>query len=165
MPDSFTFCVDHLIDEFERGYVNDPNDPGGETKWGISKRSYPNVDIKNLTREGAVEIYRKDYWQWCNCDEMPLPVALMVFDAAVNQGKGRACCWLQDALGVDVDGHVGPNTLQALGTADLLHVLGTLAGRRATAYMMTPETQRQRFARGWGNRLGHLTVLCAQLAS
>ncbi len=71
---------------YEGGYVNDPNDPGGETNWRISKRAYPNLDIKNLTRDQAIQIYRRDYWDSLECDRFPPLIAIALFDAAVNQG-------------------------------------------------------------------------------
>jgi lysozyme family protein len=70
----------------EGGYVNDPNDPGGETNFGISKRAYPNEDIKNMTKERAIEIYRKDYWNELNLDNVTFPMKLVMFDTAVNMG-------------------------------------------------------------------------------
>lgn len=79
----------------EGGYVNDPRDPGGETKYGISKRSYPNVDIKNLTLEQARAIYREDYWDALKLDGQPWHKALCLFDCAVNQGRAVAVELLQ----------------------------------------------------------------------
>lgn len=75
-----------IIMDIEGGYVMDPNDPGGETKYGISKRSYPNEDIKNLTPERAKEIYLVDYWNMALCNRLPEKLKLIVFDCAVNQG-------------------------------------------------------------------------------
>lgn len=74
----------------EGGYVNDPKDPGGETKFGISKRAYPMLDIKTLKEEDAKLIYFNDYWLKVGCDKMEWPMSLVVFDCAVNQGIGRA---------------------------------------------------------------------------
>jgi lysozyme family protein len=84
----------HFVLEEEGGYVNHPSDPGGETKYGISKRSYPNVDIKNLTKEQAIEIYRKDYWrdEW---ETLGFPLAACMTDTAVNMGMGRAKKFLE----------------------------------------------------------------------
>lgn len=81
---------------FEGGYVNDPADPGGETKYGISKRAYPNVDIRNLTPELAGTIYENDYWGPAGCAQLPPGMALVVFDSAVNCGVQRAVNWLHD---------------------------------------------------------------------
>jgi lysozyme family protein len=80
----------NLVVGIEGGYSNDPADPGGETKFGISKRAYPQVDIANLTLEQAKAIYLRDYWHLCKCDELPADMALLVFDAAVNQGVSAA---------------------------------------------------------------------------
>lgn len=74
----------------EGGYVNDPRDPGGETNWGISKRTYPKVDIKSLTRDGAIAIYQKDFWDAIEGDLLPPIVAFQLLDMAVNQGVDAA---------------------------------------------------------------------------
>ena len=97
----------------EGGYSNDPQDPGGETNFGISKKAYPNLDIKNLTVDQAKAIYQKDYWQVCKCDELASPFDMATFDCAVNQGTGKAIRLLQIALGIDVDGKVGDKTISA----------------------------------------------------
>jgi len=76
--------------KWEGGYANDPNDPGGETKFGICKRSYPELDISKLTLEQAKEIYYKNYWLKSGCDELPYPFNIIVFDTAVNMGRRRA---------------------------------------------------------------------------
>lgn len=95
----------------EGGYVNDPHDPGGETNFGISKRRYPDEDIKNLTVERAGALYRRDYWDANRCGELPAHMALAVFDAAVN--GGAPIRWLQHAVGASVDGVIGPRTIAA----------------------------------------------------
>lgn len=79
------------------GYTNDPTDPGGETKWGISKRAHPTLDIKNLTAEQALDIYAKEYWNVCGCDSIPFPLCVAVFDTAVNCGQSRAVKWAREA--------------------------------------------------------------------
>lgn len=71
------------------GYTNDPVDPGGETKWGISKRAHPSLDIKNLTFTQACEIYYNEYWKPTKCDEKDLALAVATFDTAVNCGVAR----------------------------------------------------------------------------
>lgn len=76
--------------KWEGGYSNDPRDPGGETKYGISKRSYPNEDIKNMTIERATKIYYENYWLKPGCDKLPFPFDIIVFDTAVNLGGRRA---------------------------------------------------------------------------
>ena len=76
--------------KWEGGYSNDPRDPGGETKYGISKRSYPELDISKLTLKQAEEIYYQNYWLKTGCDELPYPFNIVVFDTAVNMGRRRA---------------------------------------------------------------------------
>ncbi len=76
--------------KWEGGYSNDPNDPGGETKYGISKRSYPELDISKLTLKQVKEIYYQNYWLKTGCDKLPFPFNIVVFDTAVNMGRSRA---------------------------------------------------------------------------
>ncbi len=79
-----------FVFKWEGGYVNRVDDPGGETRYGISKRAHPDVDIKNLTKDAAMEIYRADYWLKAGCEGLPWPDCLVQFDTAVNMGVGRA---------------------------------------------------------------------------
>lgn len=85
----FKKCLSFVM-RWEGGYVNDPHDAGGETKYGISKRAYPNEDIKNLTLERAGELYKKDYWDKIGADRLDDGLDCAVFDCAVNMGVGRA---------------------------------------------------------------------------
>jgi lysozyme family protein len=103
-----------IIFAHEGGYVNDPQDPGGETKYGISKRAHPTVDIKNLTPEIAASIYHQNYFEPLNLgllvnDEL----ALHLFDMAVNAGLRPAVRLLQQILVLDPDGQLGPITAKA----------------------------------------------------
>jgi len=79
-----------FILKWEGGYSNDSRDPGGETKFGISKRSYPELDISKLTLKQAKEIYYQNYWLKAGCQNMEYPLNLVVFDTAVNMGRRRA---------------------------------------------------------------------------
>ncbi len=113
---NFDKCMEFVF-KHEGGYVNDPRDAGGETNMGISKRSYPNEDIRNMTKARAASIYRRDYWNPLRCDELPSGLDLVAFDAAVNSGHSRAAKWLQSAVGSPADGKVGPNTISAAKSA------------------------------------------------
>jgi lysozyme family protein len=134
----------------EGGYVNDQNDPGGETKWGISKKAYPNLDIANLTEDDAMAIYMRDYWNRMRCDEIPWPLSLYVFDSAVNQGPISATRLLQSAVGVQVDGELGPLTMHkaAQATPEQTANFMTL---RVFDYMKLNTWPN--YGRGWMNRL------------
>ncbi len=90
-PQDFQKAVDDLIDNWEGGYVSDPDDPGGETNMGISKRSYPTLDIKHLTRDDAVAIYYRDFWQKYKLDSIPDPaIRAKVFNMGVLMGMKSA---------------------------------------------------------------------------
>jgi lysozyme family protein len=141
----------------EGGYVNDPHDPGGETKYGISKRAYPGEDIAGMTLERAKVIYLRDFWGPAGCDTMPDLVKFQLFDVAVNtSAPGRpvtAIRMLQTAAGAHVDGVLGPETLmraQSMDAATLLRRLHAAAIRYYTA--IAPE-KRDRYLAGWMNRL------------
>src|SRR5437660_12165949 len=82
--------------EHEGGYSFDPNDPGGETKYGISRKAYPGLDVKSLTLEQAKAIYKRDYWIYSRIQDQD--VATKVFDMAVNLGPPAAHRLLQTAL-------------------------------------------------------------------
>lgn len=97
MPENTDFnkAIDFVLSS-EGGYVNDPRDPGGETNFGISKRAFPNLDIKNLTRDQAKKIYFDKYWIKSGCDKLSWPLNLVVMDTAVNCGVERAKEMLQE---------------------------------------------------------------------
>jgi lysozyme family protein len=149
MIGSFSFAFAKVV-SVEGGYVNDPQDPGGVTKYGISQRAYPDVDIKNLALDQAKSIYRRDYWDAIHGDELPDPLSHFVFDAAVNQGVATAISMMQTALCVDVDGKIGANTLAAARASDN-GVCARFMTLRAMRYMHTSNFDR--FGSGWFNRL------------
>lgn len=135
----------------EGGYVNNPADPGGETNWGISKRSYPNLDIPNLTRWAAQDIYRRDFWERIHGEQLPDGVAYQLFDFAVNSGIGTAVRYLQRAVGVADDGHWGPISQAALekfSESDLIMLV--LAERLE---FMSRLKNWPTFSRGWARRI------------
>lgn len=149
MRDSFDSAFAKVV-SVEGGYVNDRRDPGGETKYGISQRAYPNVDIKNLTLDQAKAIYKENYWDRIRGDELPDPLSHLVFDSAVNQGTGPAVKMLQAALKINVDGVVGQETLKAAKTAGS-YVCAVFMTKRALRYTRNPDFET--FGEGWLNRL------------
>lgn len=144
---------------FEGGLVNDPSDPGGLTKYGVSQRSYPDLDIAALTIDDARILYRRDFWDALRCHQMPPAVALVVFDGAVNQGPHAAVLDLQSALGVETDGVIGPVTMAAVGALPPRDVLPRLVARRAMRYAVNPNLTR--YGLGWFTRLAAVTVEAA----
>jgi len=140
-----------IILRHEGGYVLNERDPGGETNYGISKRAYPNLDIKNLSIERAIKIYKKDFWDELRLDEMPETIRLMVFDSAVNQGKTRAVRILQGALGIKQDGILGPMTFMAFREQSIGLVFSNMALIRHNHYSSLQNWNV--FGKGWSKRL------------
>lgn len=135
----------------EGGYVNDPHDPGGETKYGISKRAYPNEDIAALTLERAKAIYRADYWDRLRADELPPEIVLPLFDFAVNSGIKQAVTSLQRAIGASVDGVLGAKTLATLATRSAKAAVIDLQAERLVFMASLPTFKT--FGRGWSRRV------------
>lgn len=135
----------------EGGLSDDPQDPGGLTKYGISKRAYPNEDIEKLTLDRAKEIYRRDYWDRIQGDQLPAWIAGQVFDAAVNSGVRQAGMWLQQAVGARPDGIIGAQTIATARRADP----GTAVARfnALRLQFMTDLPTWPRFGRGWARRI------------
>ena len=131
---------------------NDPDDPGGLTKFGIDQRSHPHLDIRKLTKADAAAIYHRDYWLPVRAHELPIPVGEVVFDIAVNNGKARAAKWLQEVLGFKADGFIGPVTLKAAGETDAEALAAKLVARRATFYRNIAKGRKAKFLKGWLNR-------------
>ena len=107
--DPFGAACNFVIDRLEGG-EKQVVDRGGLTKWGISKKANPDIDIANLSREGAVSLYRSRYWDNYNIGALPPALALLVFDAGVNMFPPVAIRMLQNVLGVKGDGVLGAKT-------------------------------------------------------
>lgn len=147
---TFDLAFDRLMTA-EGDYVNNPADPGGETRWGISKRAYPAVDIKTLTRNGAKALYLRDFWQRLDANALPASVAVQVFDFAVNSGIETAVRALQRAVGVADDGHWGPVSAAAARACSDADVLLRLNAERLD--FMTRCRNWPDASRGWARRI------------
>lgn len=132
----------------EGSYSNNPADPGGETNFGISKRSYPDVDVANLTQDGAKAIYLRDFWNPVG-DADPA-IKFQVFDFAVNSGISTAIRKLQAAIGVADDGHWGPLSAAKLAATDKNDVLMRFIAQRLRFW--TSLSTWPSFGKGWANR-------------
>lgn len=141
------------------GYVNDPKDLGGETKFGISKRAFPRLDIRNLTIDQAVRIYHRNYWKTAHCDEWSARIALYAFDSAVQHGPTRSVQMLQEISGTKPDGVIGPKSRHAIHSLDQDYLCNRFGLRRARLYarIIKNKVSQVRFIEGWHNRLVHLT--------
>jgi len=147
-----------FVREAEGGYYNHPNDPGGETMYGITKRDYPNLDIKNLSREKADEIFFEDYWSLSSAESLPEPVYISYFDSVVNTGRKQANKFLQRALGVVADGVVGPVTLKAITKINSFELANKIIDQRQKFYENLSESRPKLnvFLKGWTNRNNNL---------
>ncbi len=143
---AFAKLIDH-----EGGLVNNPADKGGLTKYGISQRAYPHLDIASLTLQDVRELYKRDYWDRAQCDRLHPDVAFQVFDGAVNSGMGNSIRWLQEAAGVAVDGIVGPLTLRKVGDMDTGIIIARYNGVRLK--FMASLSTWDVFSRGWARRI------------
>ncbi len=143
---NFDKAFEQLIGN-EGGYVNDPRDPGGETKYGISKRAYPGENIASLTLGRAKAIYARDYWGPAGCDAWPDLVKFEVFDIAVNMGVKTAVMMLQRAVDAGADGVIGPQTTMRVQSAAGDWVVRRLVAQRIRYY--TELKTWPTYGRGW----------------
>ena len=152
---TFEQIIDSVL-EHEGGYVNDPYDKGGETKFGIAKRWYPDIDIKNLTKSDAINIYYNNYWKPSKADFLPNDLKSTYFDMCVNMGQRQAVKILQQAINsrkmnkIEEDGVIGEITIENAGR---------ISKRRLQAYrclfygrLVAEEPDQERFYYGWFRR-------------
>lgn len=162
MRENFDACLSELL-RHEGGYVNDPHDPGGETNMGISKRSYPRENIKGMTHDRASQIYQRNFWAAVRGDELPAGLDLLAFDPAVNSGVSRGAKWFQQALGVAVDGKIGPATIAAAKAAHPEAVIDRACDLRL-AWLRTLGTW-PRYGKGWARRVESIRAEAIRMAS
>jgi lysozyme family protein len=147
---NFDQAFERLIGH-EGGYVNHPSDPGGETNFGVSKRSYPGEDIKAMTLARAKQIYARDYWGPAGCDCVPDAINFDLLDTAVNSGVRAAVKMLQGAVGEVQDGVLGPRTLMAVGSMDPARLVARFNGHRLDFMNDLPAWPT--FGKGWAQRI------------
>lgn len=163
MSDRFDLCFDRVVGH-EGGLSLDRNDRGNwtsgkigvgslnGTKYGISAMAYPHADIRNLTLQDAKDIYRRDYWNKCRCDDLPKAIDYLVFDAAVNHGNSRSAKFLQTAVGVSADGVIGEKTVAKVSAQNSLeNTASQFCVTRGLYY--TEIGTFQRYKLGWFRRL------------
>lgn len=138
-------CIDFVL-QHEGGFQNRADDPGNwtggrvgkgrlvGTRYGISAASYPDLDIANMGVSQAANIYRRDYYAAGGCDLLPYPLAIILFDACVNQGVPWATRELQKVLGVVADGKIGPVTMAAIAKKPLKNIVRAFMVRRLLRY-------------------------------
>lgn len=154
---NFDEAFHHLLGH-EGGYVNHPDDPGGETNWGVTKvvarqHGYEGL-MKDMPVAVAKAVYRKSYWDAVQADNLPPAIRYAVFDAAVNSGVGTSIRWLQQAVGTTADGALGPKTLAAINEVNPDGLLRRMLAKRLTA--MTSMSGWPSFSKGWARRVATL---------
>lgn len=155
--------VIEIVLKHEGGYVNNPHDCGGETNFGICKRSYPDIDIKNLTREKAIEIYRTDLWYRGHFDRICYtPLCFKVFDLSVTMGVNQAIKLLQKAFNhidlyksLAIDGCLGDKTAVAINLAPSLQLYDAFINECIDFYTTLAKEHacNEVFLKGWLNRV------------
>lgn len=157
---AFDQAFDWLLGN-EGGYVDDPHDPGGATRWGITERvaranGYIG-DMQTLPMEIAKAIAKRQYWDVYCCDQLPLEVGFQVFDTAYN--GGATAKWLQEAAGVTADGKIGPATIAAVNAADPDKIVLRFNAARLRYLAALPTWPS--FGKGWVNRIADNLVKAA----
>ena len=158
MKHNWDEALRHIL-KYEGGYVNHPDDPGGMTNLGVTKRVWEEwtgkpateADMRALTPEMVGPLYKTRYWDAVRGDELPSGVDLCVFDAAVNAGVGRASKFLQQAVGVTADGQIGPKTVEATTAKPADEVVAKFCDLREAHYKSLPTFAT--FGKGWMRRL------------
>lgn len=156
MADFNKAIVTTLAREGGSKFTDDPNDRGGATKYGISQRSYPNIDIRNLSEQDARTIYKRDYWDRLRGDEITSQViAEQLFDTCVNMGVKTGSRLAQSVLGIQpADGVIGSASLASINKADPTMFVAsfTLAKIARYAYICNRDKSQSKYLLGWINR-------------
>lgn len=157
----------------EGGYVNHPNDPGGETNKGVTKAVYddyrkskglPVRSVKKLEQVELQDIYRARYWNLIKGDKLPPGVSYAVFDGAVNSGVSQSAKWLQRALGVKADGIIGPATIAAVNSySSASRLIDGILDQRMK-FLRSLKTWPS-FGKGWARRVSSVRITAKMWAT
>tara|TARA_Y100000004_G_scaffold195630_1_gene263190 strand:+ start:5904 stop:6413 length:510 start_codon:yes stop_codon:yes gene_type:complete len=157
MKDNFHDSLIMLL-KHEGGFVNHPRDPGGMTNLGVTKKVYEEwmgrevteQEMRDLQPKDVRDLYKKNYWDRCKCDDLPSGLDFAVFDWAVNSGTGRASKGVQKACGAEPDGAIGPKTLALVEGQNTEYMIEKFGEIRQKFYesLSTFDT----FGKGWTRR-------------
>ena len=167
MKTTFDEIIEEVL-EAEGGFVNDPDDKGGATNFGVTQQSYSNFlgspasvdDVRNMTREEAKECYKKEFWIPAKVDRLPDNLKHLYFDMVVNMGRRNAGKILQQAVNtkknsavLDVDGIIGSGSLSQIPDLTLNDVLVEramfFANNCFDGSRFAKRTRQNKFLRGW----------------
>jgi len=164
---SFKECLD-LVLKSEGGWVNNPNDPGGETNLGVTKRvweeyvGHPVTTLKNLTPELVAPMYEQKYWRPCYAGVLPRGLDYLVFSMAVNAGPGRSVKLLQQSIGCLPDGVIGPKTRELISNSNIATFIAKFSETRREYYHSLKTFPI--FGKGWLSRVDHEETQALQMA-
>ena len=155
---TFEEALEHVL-KHEGGFVNHPQDPGGMTNLGVTKKVWDDWigressedEMRNLKPEDVANLYKKLYWDRVKADDLPSGVNYCVFDAAVNSGTGRAAKWLQEAVGAVPDGAIGAKTLAKVAAHDADSLVNAYCDVRLN-FLKSLKTF-DTFGKGWSRRV------------
>lgn len=154
-----------LVIKMEGGYVNDPDDAGGETNLGVTKAAWASYmarpiadgEMRTLTKDTVKPFYKRMYWDKLKCDSLPDGIDYAAFDFGVNAGTGQAAKFIQRAVGAADDGSIGPNTLSYVARMDKHDILEKFTQQKIDFYnaIVARKPSQAKFIRGWLNRVAH----------
>lgn len=143
------------------GLTNDPYDSGGTTKWGISQKAFPNLDVKALTLEDAKGLYFHHYYSLLFEQIDSVLVVFKIVDMSILMGRITAIRLIQKVIEVPADGHIGPVTIKALNArreADIVNAYENILKQRIN-YLVVKRPTYKRFKKGWYNRIEYRPAL------
>ena len=158
-----------LLLKHEGGYVNHPDDPGGMTNLGITKKVYEEwiereateEDMKNLTSEDVAPIYKTNYWDKCKCDDLPSGLDYVAFDWAVNSGVSRSSKGIQKSCGAEPDGIIGLKTLRLVKGQSVIFMIENFKIIRQDFYESLDHFDT--FGKGWTHRNNEATKVALEM--
>lgn len=171
----FKTCLAHVlrfegVKDGKKGNVDHPKDPGGRTSGGILQRVYdkwrvekgkPKRDVWDITAQERETIYWEDYWAPLRLDDYPLPIAFLMFDAAVLNGINFSRKNAQKTVGVRVDNIIGPITRAALRAVDKQTFAERFQFHRRK--YLTTRKAWPTFGKGWLNRMDAVEKIAADM--
>ena len=170
MKSNFEACLREVL-KHEGGWADHPADPGGATMKGVTIGTFAQFKGRKVTKDElrAISdadlraIYRRKYWDLVKGDDLPAGLDLVAFDGAVNSGLSRGARWLQQALGVTVDGKIGAETLAYARAANVGQAVDYACNARLDFLrkLRTWDT----FGKGWARRVSDVRAAAKQMAA
>ena len=166
MASDYKECLD-LVLKSEGGWVNNPNDPGGETNLGVTKAvweeyvGHPVTTMKNLTKDDVAPLYEQKYWRACYGEVLPRGLDFIVFSMGVNAGPGRSVKLLQQSIGCVPDGVIGPTTRSLICASNTATLINKFSEVRREYYKSLGKPM---FEKGWLTRVDHEETTALDMA-